>query len=201
MNLFQKIYSKRKNGASCIGFIVGADGPADPEREKQNNAFLEYAATKIQPNARPFNEIGHYLEKKYNAKETEIDPFRFKTTKAQIILNHYSHLITYPKPLSENPTQKERKRYFECDTSWEQALNYPIEKLNLDLHQFEMKTDSNEPINVRVDFITEYIEVRNAPDDITIDLLYFTGVSKEDIDTKSFRFQAYAHHLKEIGQL
>lgn len=201
MNLFQKIYSKRKHGASCIGIIRAADGPADPERKKLLDEFLEYAATKIKPNNHPFSEIGLYLNEKYNAIETEIDPFRLKTTKAQIILKHYSNLITFPEPLKEKSTKAERKRYFEQDISWEQALDYPIEKLNLDLHQYEIKTETDEPIIVRVDFITEYIEVRHAPEDITVELLYFTGVSKEDIETKSPHFQAYVHHLRELGEL
>lgn len=228
---FFNIRFKNKSKAGAIGIIGGASGPTaiyvskDKEKkEQEQEKFLLYAAEQLTPCKRTFNELEEYLIEKYHAVPHTLLPHELKILKANVIMNHFDYVLDKPEPLGQNPTKKEIRRYFEKDTSFLQAKEYPSEKLGLELKAYKLtnfpsrlrkerelknkeqyeNTNScytGNDVIVEMEMKSQYLSIVNGDDEIIYDLLLYSGISEQDIKEKNPRFIAYAYALKHIGKL
>lgn len=210
IKIIKRIFQKRKNKASAIGIIGGADGPTcvfvagkdmlDNSRRKE---FLNYAKTKIKANYRSIWELEDYLIKEYNGVPYQLSERKLEMLKANVIINKFSEVLDLPKPLGENPTKKELLNYVKNDTSFEQARSYPAENLGLIMKAYKLplaSDDRNEPI-VELEMTSEYMRISDAPKEIADALSIWQGVSEEDIKNETPRFFAYAYTLRDMGKI
>lgn len=211
MKLFNKIHLK-KNHAGAVGIIGGTYGPTaiftasktKKEAEKahiEQKKFLEYAAKQIKPNNHNFSEIGDYLMEQYNAIPYSLSEKQLEILKINVIINNFREVLELPVPLDENPTKKQIKRYFEEDTSFEQARNYPAENLGLNMRAYQIPCDSTEEVIVEIEMKSEYLCIQNGTDKLANHLLFWQGVTQEDIDNKTPRFIAFAYAMKATQKI
>ena len=210
MNIIKRIFQKRKNGASAIGIIGGADGPTSvfiAGKKTSNNSdkktFLKYAKTKIKANYRSFREIENYLIKNYNAVPYQLSERELEVLKANVIMNRFREVLVLPEPLGENPTRRQLLEYVHNDTSFEQARNYPAEKLGLIMKAYKLPLvlEDRHEATVELEMTSEYMSISDAPKEVVDDLLIWQGVRKEDIENESPRFIAYAYTLRDMGNI
>ncbi len=205
MGFIKKFFCRKKNEAEVIG-IIGADGPTavwvkQKASNTENEAFLEYAATKIKPNAHDFCELEEYLIKNYNAEPYILSEKEQQVLKTNVIVNHFRNLLDLPGPLSPNPTKKQILEYAQNDTSFEQARKYPAEKLGLIMKAYKMKTTSQRDTIVKLEVTTQYMCIDDASEKLANELILWLGVTQNDIDDKTPRFLAYAYTLKKAGKI
>lgn len=223
---FFKVNPRNKNKAEAIGIIGGSDGPTAVFKAKKehHNKFLLYASEQIIPCERTFKQTEEYLITKYHAVSHTLLPHELNTLKANVILNYFDYVLDKPAPLKENPTEEEIKEYFKQDTSSLQAREYPAEKIGLVLKAYRLQGVSSEikqkkrwghkkqslninasytenDVIVEMEMKSEYLSILNGSHEIMYDLLYYRGVSEEDINEKSPRFVAYAYALRHKGKL
>lgn len=223
---FLNINFKKKNEASAFGIIGGTDGTTSISiaKKEEQDKFLSYAAEKIIPCDRTFKQLEEYLVEKYNAVPHTLLPHELNTLKANVILNRFDHVLDKPVPLGENPTRKEIKAYFEQDTSFFQAKEYPAEKLGLEMKAYRLpgiayeinignkprdknqsavriSSYTDEDVIVEMEMKSEYILIINGSRGVSDDLLLYQGVSEKDIKERTNRFIAYAYTLKHMGKL
>ena len=210
MNIIKRIFQKRKNGASAIGIIGGADGPTGvfiAGKKASNNSdrqtFLKYAKVKIKANYRSLYEIESHLMKNYNAVPYQLSERELEMLKANVILNRFREVLVLAEPLGENPTKKQLLEYAQNDTSFEQARNYPAEKLGLVMKAYKLllALDGRQEATVEMEMTSEYMRISDAPKEVTDALSIWQGVSEEDIANETPRFIAYAYTLRDMGKI
>lgn len=205
----KNIFRKRKEGASSIGIIGGADGPTailyagKKSNKSDQEEFLKYAKSKIKPNYRSINQLENFLIENYKARPYQLSEKKLEMLKVNVIMNKYRDLLVFPQPLGENPTKKQILKYAQEDTSFDQAKDYPAEKLGLVMKAYKLplNLDSQKDAMVQLEMTSEYISISDAPKDLADDLLIWLGVSEEDIDKETPRFIAYAYTLRHRGKI
>lgn len=201
------IFKRKSSGA--IGIIGGADGPTavfiSDKSKSHNNTdqkdFLEFAATKIIANDRPFNEIEEHLILKYKAVPCTLSERELQVLKANVIMNRFREVLDLPAPLPESPTKKQLLEYAQNDTTFEQARNYPAEKLGLVMKAYMIPNNKQKDAIVKLEMTTQYMSISNASKEDADELFLWQGVSQDDIDNKTPRFVAYAYTLRDLGRL
>lgn len=200
-----------RKSAGSIGIIGGADGPTAVylcKQEREMDAFLQRAAENATANLRSFSDLIAYLKNEYHAFECPLSTGQLLMLKVNVIRNHYSHLLALPSPLSAHPSRRELRRYLKKDTSFEQAREYPAEKLGLSFSAYRVPAPSiraklscacQEDAIVQVELKSEYLCMENGCDAFQRDLILWRGVSEEDIADKTPRFYSYAYAKKEHG--
>lgn len=211
MNIIKRIFKRKNNTSSAIGIIGGTDGPTaafisnkDPLIDSREETFLRYAKTKIKANYRSFSELEEHLIKEYNAVPYNLSERKLEMLKVNVITNKFREILVFPEPLEENPTKKQIIEYVRDDTSFEQARNYPADKLGLIMKAYKLPLvaldDQNEAI-VEMEMISEYMSISNAPKEVADGLFIWQGVREEDILNESPRFIAYAYTLRDMGKI
>ena len=210
MNIIKRIFQKRKNGASAIGIIGGADGPTGvfiagkkTSDNSDRQSFLKYAKTKIEANYRSIYELESHLINDYNAVPYQLSERKLEMLKANVIMNRFREILVLPEPLKENPTKKQLLEYVQKDTSFEQARSYPAEKLGLVMKAYKLPLaldDQHEAI-VELEMTSEYMNISDAPKEVADALFIWQGVSEEDIANEYPRFIAYAYTLRDMGKI
>lgn len=201
MNLFKKLFFKKNNMSCSIGIIGMSNSLKNEQTNLNDDKFLDYAATQIKENYRPFTEIIDYIIKKYGAVPHALSEKQLQLLKANVILNHFREVLDLPIPLRKNPTKKQLIKYVKNDTTFEQAKNYPAEKLGLIMKAYKLPADDDKEIIVKLEITTNYICMDNASRKFADELFLFQGVTQEDIDNKTPRFIAYANTLRDIGKI
>lgn len=210
MNIIKRIFQKRKNGASAIGIIGGADGPTGvfiagkkTSDNSDRQTFLKYAKTKIEANYRSIYELENHLINDYNAVPYQLSERKLKMIKANVIMNRFREVLILPESLGENPTKKRLLEYAQNDTSFEQARNYPAEKLGLIMKAYKLPLaiDGRREAIVELEMTSEYMRISNTPKEVADVLSIWQGVSKEDIANENPRFIAYAYTLRGMGKI
>lgn len=196
MKLLDKLSlgNKRTKGAGskAVTLVVNG-GPKDD--------FLEYAATQIKSDHHKFSYIEDYLKTHHNAIPYTLSEKQLTSLKINVITNNYRHLLNFPAPLGDNPTEKQIKEYMEQDTSTEQARNYPAEKLALDMRAYKIPVEGNEEAIIEIEMRSEYMCFKNVPDKIAEDVILWLGVTQEDIEKRTTRFVRYALISKGIKKV
>lgn len=201
--------SASSNRAASIGIIGGADGPTAlfvsrkrRRQKEEQEQFLAEAAKKIIPCYRPFDQLETYLKEHYHAVPVALSQEQKENVKVNVILNHHREILVLPHPLGKHPSKRQLRRYAEEDTSFQQAREYPAERLGLDIRGYQLPEDGeNEPCIVEVERKSQYICVQNDTGTLAEDLHFWQGVSEEDILQRTSRFWAYAYYLKKKGKL
>jgi len=222
--------------AASVGIIGSTDGPTsifvtkvrrNDKKSQEYRRLLQRAAASIKPCGHDFAGLPAYLREHYGAVEYPLNERRLDMLKACVIMNHFPHLLKKPEPLGEKPSKKEVIRYCEQDTSWEQARNYPAEKLGLDLRSYLLPHEQPDPLDfppaktgpfkkkapvpdlrkgdrkviVELEMTTKYLTIQNGSRALMDDLILWHGVTQQDIDGQTPRFIGYVHTLKEMGRL
>lgn len=206
MKLFN-INFKRKNEAGAIGIIGGADGPTAVFHTKLSDAkikenklkqekFLQQAANSIVANGHNFSDIVQYLKENYQAVDYQLSPKQIEILKVNVIMNNFCEVLERPKPLVDNPTKKQIMQYHQNDTSFMQAVNYPAERLGLDMRAYKLPCETEEEVIVELEMKSEYLCIKNGNEDLMTDLLFWQGVTQTDIKNRTPRFIAYAYAMK-----
>jgi hypothetical protein len=210
MNIIKRIFQKRKNGASAIGIIGEADGPTGvfiAGKKTSDNSdrqiFLKYAKTKIEANYRSIYELENHLINDYNAVPYQLSERKLEMLKANVIMNRFRKVLNLPESLGENPTKKQLLEYAQNDTSFEQARNYPTEKLGLIMKAYKLSLaiDGRREAIVELEMTSEYMSISDAPKEVVDALFIWQGVSEADIANESPRFIAYAYTLRDMGKI
>ncbi len=210
MNIIKRIFQKRKNGASAIGIIGGADGPTGvfiagkkTSDNSDRQTFLKYAKTKIEANHRSIYELENHLINDYNAVPYQLSERELEMLKANVIMNRFREVLILPESLGENPTKKQLLKYAQNDTSFEHARNYPAEKLGLIMKAYKLPLaiDGRREAIVELEMTSEYMRISNTPKEVADVLSIWQGVSEEDIANETPRFIAYAYTLRDMGKI
>ena len=201
MNESNKLITKNtKTGVSALYYYVGTP-EEETKKEAERKAFLEYAATKIAPNSHEFSKIEDYLIEKYNVEPYTMTERQLKVLKSNVIVNRFPEVLHLPEPPGENATQEERLEYFQNDTSFEQAREYPAEKLGLLFKAYKIPNDSENETIVKMEMTTQYMCMDHPSDEFLNDINLWLGVTQEDIDNKTPGFIIYAQTLCDLGRL
>lgn len=195
--------------ACAIGIIGGADGPMamlygrrkSRKKERELQKFLDYAATQVTANFRPFAEVEDLLVTKYKAVPYVLQENELRTLKANVIINCFPEVLDLPVPLPQNPTKKQILEYAKNDTRFEQAKNYPAEKLGLLLKAYQLPSETDKKGVVELEMTTGYMTICNASEKVGLELSSWSGISQEDIDQRSMRFISYVTTLRDLGKL
>lgn len=182
--------SKRNKGfgSKTVTLIVNEE-PVDN--------FLETTTTQIKEQYHKFSDIDDYLINHHNAVPYSLSPKQMISLKINVITNNYRHMLNFPVPLGDAPTEKQIKEYIAQDTSIEQARNYPAEKLDLDMRAYKIPVDGNEEAIIEIEMKSEYMCFKNVPDKIAEDVILWLGVTQEDVEKKTPRFVRYMGLEKE----
>lgn len=196
----------KKNSSCAIGKIDGPTAIFSWKKRKAKNEqtqeeFLAFAATQVTANLKPFANIEELLVTKYKATPCTLTESEMCTLKVNIILNRFKELVDWPAPLPPNPTKKQLMAYAQSNTVFEQARNYPAEKLGLVIKAYKIPSDTDKDCIVELEMTTEWMILNNASEEISNELCLWPGVSPEDIEQKTARFVAYACALRRIGRL
>lgn len=133
---------KKKNQASSVAIIGGADGPTaifsmskkslKKQQQKQEQILL-WAKKHAKPSRRSFSELEEYLKEKWGAYKNPLSQREEEMIKTNVILNSYPELVgAAAKPPEQDASEQEWKEYLDRDmTSFDLAREYPAEKLGL----------------------------------------------------------------------
>jgi hypothetical protein len=210
MNIIKRIFQKRKNNASAIGVIGGADGPTcvfiagkKISDNSDHQIFLKYAKTKVEANYRSIYELENHLINDYNAVPYQLSERKLEMLKANVIMNRFREVLILPESFEENPTKKQLLEYVQNDTSFEQARNYPAEKLGLVMKAYKLPLaiGGRREAIVELEMTSEYMRISNMPKEVADILSIWQGVSEEDIANETPRFIAYAYTLRDMGKI
>lgn len=210
MNIIKRFFQKRKNGASAIGIIGGADGPTGvfiAGKKTSNNSehqkFLKHAKTKIKANYHSIYELENHLINNYNAVPYKLSERKLEMLKANVIMSRFREILVLPESLGENPTKKQLLKYAQNDTSFEQARRYPAGKLGLVMKAYKLPLaiDGRQEAIVELEMTSEYMRISNASKEVADALSIWQGVSEEDIANETPRFIAYAYTLRDMGKI
>lgn len=116
-------------------------------------------------------------------------------------MNKFRQVLVLPEPLGTRPTKRQLLKYLQNDTSFEQARNYPAEKLGLDIKAYILPFSSADECEavVELEMTSGYISITGAAKEVIDDLIIWYGISEEDIANETQRFAAYAYALREQG--
>lgn len=199
---------KNKN-AAALGIIGGADGSISiwvnkkrkAKEELAQKAFLDFAATQVTANWKPFADVEALLIAKYKALPYSLSEFALSVLKANIIMTRFKEVLALPAPLPPRPTKKQLLEYAKNDTTFEQARHYPAEKLGLVMKAYQIPTETDRPCIVELEMTTEYMSISNADEQLSNELCLLPGISQKDIDERTPRFIRYACRLRSMGLL
>ncbi|MEG2182846.1 MAG: hypothetical protein RRY69_07300 [Oscillospiraceae bacterium] len=204
----------RQKSACAIGIVGGSDGPTSAfigkkrindkqmvEMNRKEKEFLDFAATQVVANFRPFTEIDEFLVAKYKAVPYTLRENELCTLKANVIMNRFREVLDLPAPLPPKPTKKQLLEYAENDTTFKQARDYPAEKLGLVMKAYKIPSETDKNGIVELEMTTECMVINNTSREITDELLLWQGISQDDIDNKTTRFVTYVHTLRNLGIL
>lgn len=196
----------RKKNACSIALIRGSHGPTAVTRTKQSpeqREFSKYIA-KIQssatPNRRPFSSLPEYLAERYRAVPYPLSENETAALKINVLLNAFPEQIGAPKLPDGNASRKELIQYVEeSERARERAQACPAGRLGLCFQAFLLPGQGEDGSDAVVQFElrSEHLAIKNGSQKLADDLTLWLGVSQQDIDTLSPRFQAYAQALKE----
>lgn len=195
----------RKKSARSIALIGGKNGPTAVYRgsSSKQQAFehtLKEMQKTLQPNRRLLSDLPEYLAQQYHALPYSLSDSETEMLKVNVLLNSFPEEVGVPMPPEECSSKKELVRYVKAsDLAFKRAHNYPADKLNLCFQAYllpQMGEDGTDAI-IQFELRSEHLILKNATQKLTEDLTLWLGVSQQDIDTCSPRFQAYVHTLKK----
>lgn len=196
--------NRRMGAIGIIGRTVGSTMMTVVDPEEQNR-FLDTAAAKIKPQNISFAELEEYLIERYQAVPHAMLPREMDVLKSNVIMNHFPEVLDMPPPLGENPTLEELQAYAEQNTAFFQAMEYPAEKLGLEMKAYSLPNVATsvpgKPVIVQLEMKTEYLCMQNGGEELSDDLTLFRGVCEKDIRERTPRFMNYVYTLKRLGKL
>jgi len=169
--------------------------------EDEYKTWLEYVATQVTPNYHSIEELEQYLVEHYKAIPHTLSNAERHTVKVNVILNHFRDALELPAPICQNPTEEQLHEYRMEDTSFEQARNYPEEKLGLMIKSYKIPSRSAKDILVMLEMKSQYIGIKNASSEFANELILWKGVTKYDIDHKTSEFMMHAEALRNLGKI
>ena len=157
------------------------------------------------------SQVINYIKEKYNFQQVDISDKELENYKMNYILGkHPEFLSTTQKGYPQNASRETILEIHEHNEKvFEEARNFPFEKLNLDIEMYKMNYSLNDDIEVEFNIIadntndeicgsasmtnakhteTDARSVHSILDDISI----YKGVKQEDIDNKTMKFLIYA---------
>lgn len=195
---------KTKDGA--IG-IICTDNKKKNDFDKKVDELSKITVPCYKTNSQVIN----YIKEKYNFQQVKISDKELENYKVNYILGKYPELLTTPqKGYPQNASRETILEIHEHNEKvFEEARNYPFEKLNLDIEMYKMNYSLNEDIEIEFRIIADNTNdeisgsasmtnakhtesdtrfVHSILDDISI----YKGVKQEDIDNKTMKFLIYA---------
>ena len=155
--------------------------------------------------------LKNYIKEKYNFQQADVSGKKLENFKVNYILGKHPELLSISQKCY--PQNASRKIILEIhehnEKVFEEARNYPFEKLNLDIEMYKLNYSLNDDIEIEFSIIadntndeisgsasmtnaenteTDARTVHSILDDITI----YKGVKQEDIDNKTMKFICYA---------
>ena len=171
------------------------------QNEGEYKTLLEYAAAQISPNNHSIEELEQYLVEHYKAIPYTLSNAERHTVKVNVILNHFRDVLEVPNPHCQNPTGEQAHEYMMEDNSFEQARNYPEEKLGLMIKAYKIPSKSPKDILVMLEIKSQYICIKNASNEFANELILWKGVTQHDIDHKTPEFMTYVEALRNLGKI
>lgn len=194
----------RKKSARSIALIGGKNGPTaifqtnSPKQQDDENSLTEMQKT-LQPNLRLLSDLPKYLTQQYHALPYPLSDSETEMLKVNVLLNSFPEEVGFPMPPEECSSEKELVRYAEAsDLAFRRAHSYPADKLNLCFRAYllpQMGEDGTDAI-IQFELRSEHLILKNATQELAEDITLWLGVSQQDIETRSPRFQVYVHTLK-----
>ncbi|MBO5333822.1 MAG: hypothetical protein J6B37_06895 [Clostridia bacterium] len=195
---------KTKDGA--IGIIC-----TDSKKKSDFDKKVDELSKITFPCYKANREVINYIKEKYGFQQVDASGKELENYKANYILGKHPELLsTTQKSYPQNASRETILEIHEHNEKvFEEARNYPFEKLNLDIEMYKMnyslKGDSKVEFNIIADNTNDEISgsasmtnikhtekddriIRGILDDIRI----YKGVKQEDIDNKTMKFVCYA---------
>ncbi len=195
---------KTKDGA--IG-IICTDNKKKNEFDKKVDELSKITIPCYKTNS----QVITYIKEKYNFQQVVNSDKKLENYKVNYILGKHPELLS--KSQKNYPQNASRQAILEIhehnEKVFEEARNYPFEKLNLDIEMYKMVYSLNDDIEVEFNIIADNTNdeisgsasmtnakrteadariVHSILNDITI----YKGVKQEDIDNKTMKFICYA---------
>lgn len=156
-------------------------------------------------------EVIEYIKEKYKFQKTEISDIELENFKVNYILGKHPELLSVTqKNYSANASREEIIEIHEHNEKvFEEARNYPFEKLSLDIEAYHLYYSLNKDAVVEFKMIADNtndeisgsasmtnMKHTDADDKIVSQILddisIYKGVKQEDIDNKTMNFICYA---------
>lgn len=195
---------KTKDGA--IG-IIYTDSKKKSDFDKKVDELRKITVPCYKSNPQVIN----YIKEKYDFKQVDISDKELENYKVNYILGKHPELLTisqkvYPQNASRETILEIHKHN---EKVFEEARNYPFEKLNLDIEIYKMNYSVNSDIEIEFKIIADntndeisgsasMTNVKHNETDsrnihsILNDICIYKGVKQEDIDNKTMKFICYA---------
>ncbi len=195
---------KTKDGA--IGIIC-----TDKNKKNDFDKKVDELSKITVPCYKTNSQVINYIKEKYNFQQVDISDKELENYKVNYILGRHPELLTISQ--KGYPQDASRKIILEIhehnEKVFEEARNYPFEKLNLDIEMYKMnyslKGDTKVEFNIIADNTNDEISgsasmtnAKHTETDVRIvhgildDISIYKGVKQEDIENKTMKFMCYA---------
>lgn len=206
------------------GIGAGAIGVFHSSKKKKNdiNEKFDKIAERTLPCYKTNDEVLSYIRGKYDLTSTPISTAEIENYKINYILSSCPELLsTSEEPIftsDKTPTRKQMKVFSEnTNKRFEEARNYPIEKLGLKLEAYTFEFLLPDGYAVKAKIIAEktkdLLSVSSSVDRITTDeennlirsifndIDIYKGVTQEDINKRTKRFLGYAAAVIDMERI
>ncbi len=188
-------------------FILGGENKKTTLRQRfhkwRYNIRKAWAAKRITANPHTLDEVCEYIKTKYGfieiAQDTDEYLEEYREMRAGLLMQHAPELLgeLSKMPKLEGRSEEDIKRYMEAvEERKKLAFQVPQEAFDIELHKFGKRTGDNE-FHVLVEKRYPYIgggasgstRTVHRIDKIMKDIYRYYGVTKEDIESKSKRYE------------
>lgn len=191
--------------------------------------WFQHCAELVKPNAHTFTETEQYLFNHYDALALTTDDFEMQNFKSSVLIQHFSNRLEHHHHnISFDMTDEEIEHcLLENQALCKEAMTVPTEKFSLHLHGYRLLDTERNTLLFESDRILwkkrtgktmKKQQEKNGSvfwDETTgtfmgsgfgssfllRELGEFFGVTKEDIDGRTPRFQQYIFYMSEQGKL
>ena len=209
--------------AQSVNVISGADGPtsyfvlsrdrkltlkqkAQKLRFRLRKAWIE---KRIFANSHSLEEVCQYIQDKYGFREAERRSagflYEYEEMRASFLMTHSPELMGEfaMKPKLESYEEKDVRKFMEeIELRKNMAMNIPEEAFDIDFHKYA-KTDGDVEMHVVIEKKFEYIgggasgskKAIKEYHKILKDIYRYYGVTQEDIDHKTKRYETLVRQL------
>lgn len=203
--------------ASATSIISGSDGPTSVAIIKRNakltfkqkfqkmlyNIKRAYVEKIIKADAHTLDEVMEYIVTKYGFTEVHSDEvnLEYNEMRASFLMQYAPELMgeyaTIPQLKSESREDIEA-HIAQFRERQQMAMNIPVSEFDIDFHKFELLSDDiNDNMNIIVEKRFAYIgggasgskKAINRFNRIFKDVYRYYGVTREDIENKSKRYE------------